>query len=107
MADYDKAAEELDIRGLELEGQLKDVEKQIETQREELTKSTFNEKLNRRVAIGIFAASEGEVEIVLIYGAFEGLYSCILSNVYSKLSGVQLGMLGTMFASICRPRKNQ
>jgi hypothetical protein len=107
MADYDKAAEELDIRGLELKKELKDVEHEIEMARGRLTEGTFNDKLNRRAAIGLFATSEGDVEIVLIYGAFGGLDPCTLSNVKSKLSGVHLGTLDTTCALICKPKRSQ
>jgi hypothetical protein len=68
MADYDKSAEELDIRGLELEAQLKAIDTEIESERAKLSGTTFNDQLNRRAAIGIFAASGGEVEIALVYG---------------------------------------
>lgn len=70
MADYDKSAEELDERGLELEHRLEGFDKEIETERGVLTRDTFNDKLNRKAAIGIFAPSEGEVEIALNYGTF-------------------------------------
>jgi len=105
--DYDKTAETLDSRLLGLERELKDAEKEIKKERAKLADSTVNEKLNRRVAVGLFAASEDEVTIALIYGAFEDSDSCGLSKVDSKLSGVHLGTLDTMYALICRPRRNK
>ena len=66
--DYDTTAGKLDLRGLELEKQLQDIEEEVEEERVKLTESNLNEKLNLRVAIGLFVSSEGEVEIALIYG---------------------------------------
>ena len=59
MVDYEKAAEELDSRGLDLD------------------ESDHDEKLNHRVSIGLFVESEGEVEIALIYGGLSVLPSCL------------------------------
>jgi hypothetical protein len=68
MADYDRSAEELDVRGLELAAQLKGIDTEVESERAKLSETTFNDQLNRRAAIVIFAASGGEVEIALVYG---------------------------------------
>ena len=91
--DYEKAAEELDIRGLELDEQLQDVDKEIEFERENLTRSSYNEKLNRRASIGLFTDSEGEVEIALKYGGFSDIQATYIFSTDIYLSSCTLGIL--------------
>lgn len=94
MADYDETAEELDLKGLKLKAQLKNIGNEIEVKQKKLTGSTsFNEKLNRRVAIGLFATSEAEVEIVLIYGGFRALVPTCVFCLIPYLSSCTLGIL--------------
>ncbi|KAG6915017.1 hypothetical protein DXG01_013899 [Tephrocybe rancida] len=66
--EYDATAEELDNRFLELQAQLKEIDKELVKEREKLRGPAHNARLNKRVVIGVFADMEGEVEIVLIYG---------------------------------------
>ncbi|KAF5374163.1 hypothetical protein D9615_008847 [Tricholomella constricta] len=65
--EYDAAAEELDDRMLELEGQLKGMDKEVEEEKAKLAGPKRNDKLNIRAVVGVFADVEGEVEIALIY----------------------------------------
>ncbi|KAG5351762.1 hypothetical protein C0989_005017 [Termitomyces sp. Mn162] len=65
--EYDTTAEELDNRVLELEGELKDIDTEIEKESSSLYRLQPKNKLRKRVDIGVFADVEGEVEIVLIY----------------------------------------
>ncbi|KAG5728061.1 Serine/threonine-protein kinase A-Raf [Termitomyces sp. T112] len=65
--EYDTTAEELDNRVLELEGQLKVIDTEIEKESSSLYRLQPKNKLRKRVDIGVFADVEGEVEIVLIY----------------------------------------
>lgn len=67
---YDTTAEELDNRVLELEGQLADIEQELAKERASLDGPKPNDKLRKRVVIGVFADVEREVEIVLIYGEY-------------------------------------
>ena len=66
--DYDATAEKLDLRALDLQKQLKDIDKEAAVERAKLTESNFNEKLSLRAAIGLFVESGDEVEMALIYG---------------------------------------
>ncbi|RDB15220.1 Protein F37C4.5 [Hypsizygus marmoreus] len=65
--EYDATAEELDNQRLELQKELADVDKKLEDERTKLAGTGFDEKLNLRAVIGVFADSESEVEITLIY----------------------------------------
>ncbi|KAF9465723.1 hypothetical protein BDZ94DRAFT_299259 [Collybia nuda] len=67
MTDYNATAEQLDERLLELEQELNDIEEEIVVECAELQGTAIDKKLNLRAAIGVFAESAGEVEIVLIY----------------------------------------
>ena len=68
MKSFDTEGEKLDDKVLELGQQLRTIENEIKVERESLTGPSKNDKLGLQAAIGIFAASEGEVEIALIYG---------------------------------------
>ena len=65
---YDKAAEKLDKKIVGLEKTIKKISQDIEKERTELQGSPRDAKLGLRAAIGVFAATEGQVEIALIYG---------------------------------------
>ncbi|KAG5640964.1 hypothetical protein DXG03_006525 [Asterophora parasitica] len=65
--EYDATAEQLDDRMLELEKQLKDIDKEIEEERKKLSDPKHDGSLGIRAVIGVFADVEGEVEIALIY----------------------------------------
>lgn len=67
---YDATAEKWDDKALGLEKQLAEVDAEIKVEQEELAGPTGNEKLNLKATIGVFAESEGEVEIALIYGMY-------------------------------------
>ncbi|KAF9465728.1 hypothetical protein BDZ94DRAFT_1320028 [Collybia nuda] len=68
MDSYDIAGEKLDKKVTELEKTLKGIEADIKVERKKLTGPTRDARLRKRATIGVFANSEGEVEIVLIYG---------------------------------------
>jgi hypothetical protein len=65
---YDAAAEELDDKVTKLEEELKGLTIAVKAEQEKLSGPTGNEKLDLRATIGVFADSEGEVKIALIYG---------------------------------------
>lgn len=65
---YEATGEELDNRLLDLEREMADIEKEVEAERTNLIGTAYNERLNIRAVIGVFAEVEGEVEIALIYG---------------------------------------
>lgn len=66
---YDLTAEKLDKKIIGLEKLIKRLNEDINTERINITGTPRSEKLGVRAAIGVFAASEGAVEIVLIYGS--------------------------------------
>lgn len=70
MDSYDAAGQKLDEKVTELEKTLKGIEADIKTEREKLTgpSQTGDERLRKRVTVGVFAEFKGEVEITLIYG---------------------------------------
>ena len=70
---YDKAAEKLDKKIIGLEKTIKKISEDIEKERKELEGSPRDAKLGLRATIGVFAAAEGQVEIVLIYGMWFAL----------------------------------
>jgi peptidoglycan hydrolase CwlO-like protein len=67
---YDETAEGLDDRVTKLEDELEELATAITAEQEKLSGPTGNQKLNLRASIGVFADSEGEVKIALIYGTF-------------------------------------
>jgi uncharacterized protein (TIGR02231 family) len=75
MRGFDSQGEQLDDRVLGLEQQLSTTEDEIRVERERLAGPSKNDKLGLRAAIGIFAASEGDVEIVLIYAVHSAYWS--------------------------------
>ncbi|KAG6887828.1 hypothetical protein C0992_010561 [Termitomyces sp. T32_za158] len=73
--EYDTTAEELDNRVLELEAQLEDIGEELDKERASLNGPKPNDKLRKRVVVGVFADVEREVEIVLIYGGSSYFYT--------------------------------
>ena len=65
---YDSTAGNLDEKVTELEKELKETQEAIKEERKRLAGPTGNEKLNLKATIGVFADSEGEIKIALIYG---------------------------------------
>ena len=65
---YDSTAAGLDEKVTRLEKELKETEEAIKKERKCLAGPTGNEKLNLKVTIGVFADSEEEIKIALIYG---------------------------------------
>ena len=90
---YDFEGEKLDVRMIELEKELDTLECDIKAEKIKLEGPGSNDKLGLRAAIGVFAASAGEVEIALIYGEYfsiPALHLCILMSRKSCLC-CQLG----------------
>ena len=77
---YDATAEELDEKVTKLEDELEELAIAITAEQEKLSGPTGNEKLNLRATIGVFAESEGDVKIALIYGTC----SIILSFIHKE-----------------------
>ncbi|PPQ70045.1 hypothetical protein CVT26_013369 [Gymnopilus dilepis] len=65
---YESTAEELDEKVSELELELQKIEDAIIEETKDSTGPEYNEKLNLKATISIFADVEGEVEIALVYG---------------------------------------
>jgi peptidoglycan hydrolase CwlO-like protein len=65
---YDSTAGDLDEKVTELEQELKETEEAIKEERKRLAGPTGDEKLNLKATIGVFADSEGDIKIALIYG---------------------------------------
>lgn len=68
---YEETAAELDDKVTTLEAEKKALEKKIQAETSKLRSETgdYNEKLNMKASIGVFADFEGEIKIALIYGA--------------------------------------
>jgi len=77
MESYNIEGEKLDFRMLELEKELETIQGEINVEKRKLLGSVGNDELGLRAVIGVFAESEGQVEIVLIYG--ECLFSLELA----------------------------
>lgn len=82
---YDATAEELDEKVTKLEEELKELAIAITAEQEKLSGPTGNEKLDLRATIGVFADSEGEVKIALIYGTCTVIPS-LIQGTHSKLN---------------------
>jgi hypothetical protein len=67
---YDSNAAGLDEKVTRLEKELNETEEAIREERKRLAGPTGNEKLNLKATIGVFADSEGELNIALIYGTW-------------------------------------
>lgn len=67
---YDSTASDLDEKVTELEKELKETGEAIKEERKRLAGPTGNEKLSLKATIGVFADSEGEIKIALIYGTW-------------------------------------
>ncbi|GLB45313.1 putative mucoidy inhibitor A [Lyophyllum shimeji] len=72
---YETTAEELDNRVLTLENEQKEIEKDMEKEQSVLWGGKGDDKLNKRVVIGVFADAPGEVEIALIYAVHGGTWT--------------------------------
>ncbi|KAF8073367.1 hypothetical protein FPV67DRAFT_741034 [Lyophyllum atratum] len=82
VATLDKVIEHYDASGSRLDKKILDLEKKITTLRDEIKEeqdriagAPRNQKLGVRAAIGVFAASEGEVAIALIYAVKAATWS--------------------------------
>ena len=84
---YDSTAGDLDEKVTELEKELKETEEAIKEERKRLAGPTGNEKLNLKATIGVFADSEGEIKIALIYGTWYEP-SQDLQNIYPQSTAV-------------------
>ncbi|KAF9465724.1 hypothetical protein BDZ94DRAFT_1214090 [Collybia nuda] len=93
VADYNTTTEQLDEQLMELEQKLSDVEGEIAAENTKLSGTNVNDKLGLRAAIGIFADSESEVEIALIYAvhgaSWDALYD-IRVDMQTKEKAVKL-----------------
>ncbi|TFK31126.1 hypothetical protein BDQ12DRAFT_307927, partial [Crucibulum laeve] len=72
---YDATGEQLDDKVSELEAKIQELNEQINAEKLKLDGPTGNEKLNLKAVIGVFADSEGEVEIALIYAVHSATWS--------------------------------
>jgi len=83
---YDSTAAGLDEKVTRLEKDLKDTEEAIKEERKCLVGPTDNEKLNLKARIGVFADSEEEIKIALIYGRPRHLpqLSTLFNSTYSR-----------------------
>ncbi|KAF9448781.1 hypothetical protein P691DRAFT_775153 [Macrolepiota fuliginosa MF-IS2] len=90
---YQKTGEELDNQINKLRDQLEKTDAQINTERKNLTGPTENQDLMMKVAVGVFASEEGEVEFRLIYAvhraSWQALYD-VRVDVHSKEKPVEL-----------------
>ncbi|KAF9476194.1 hypothetical protein BDN70DRAFT_882734 [Pholiota conissans] len=64
---YDSTAEELDNKVTELEAEIKETTDAISEEKNQLAGPTENEKLNLKAVIGVFAESEGDIKVALVY----------------------------------------
>lgn len=71
---YESTGEKLDDRVSDLEGRIIKVDENIVEEVEKLSEQTWDDKLNIRATIGVFADVEGDVEIALIYGMCPSLF---------------------------------
>ncbi|PPQ75228.1 hypothetical protein CVT24_007655 [Panaeolus cyanescens] len=92
---YEETASELDDKVTKLETEKQDVEKKIRTETEKLRSETgeYNEKLNMKASIGIFADFEGEIKIAFIYAVTSASWSAgydVRVDMQTKEKAVQL-----------------
>jgi len=109
---YDATAGNLDEKVTELEKELKETEEAIKEERKRLAGPTGNEKLNLKATIGVFADSEGEIKIALIYGTWYKPPPEFppKNSIYphrQQPSMRQHGAQATTFALTCNPKKSQ
>jgi hypothetical protein len=71
---YDSAGDKLHLQSVGLEKRKKQLVTAIEKEQKALAGTSKDEKLGLDVSVGVFAASQGEVEIALIYGMSNALY---------------------------------
>lgn len=67
---YDATAGDLDNKVTELENELKELESALEAEKDKLSGSSGNEKLNLKASVAVFADFDGEIDIALIYGDY-------------------------------------
>ncbi|KAG6907484.1 hypothetical protein DXG01_008774 [Tephrocybe rancida] len=72
---YDSRGEKLDKKILSLGREIKVLSQTIKEERARLSGTPRNEKLGIRASIGVFAALEGEVTIVLVYAVASATWS--------------------------------
>jgi predicted nucleic acid-binding Zn-ribbon protein len=76
---YDASAAQLDEKVTELGKEIKEIDEAMNEERQKLAGPSENSKLSLKASIGIFADSEGEIKIALIYGASRS--SCRLTII--------------------------
>ncbi|KAF8187704.1 hypothetical protein BJ912DRAFT_926564 [Pholiota molesta] len=64
---YDSTAQELDEKVIKLEEEIEVIKEAILEEKNKLAGPSENEKLNLQAMIGVFAESEGEIKIALVY----------------------------------------
>ncbi|KAF5315032.1 hypothetical protein D9619_007476 [Psilocybe cf. subviscida] len=72
---YDASAAQLDEKVTELEKEIKEIDEAMNEERKSLAGPSENSKLNLKASIGIFADSEGEIKIALIYAVYNATWS--------------------------------
>lgn len=84
---YDASAAQLDEKVTELEKEIKDIDEAMTEERKKLAGPSENTKLSLKASIGIFADSEGEIQIALIYGSSRSplFFATFLINSYSRI----------------------
>ncbi|KIM37386.1 hypothetical protein M413DRAFT_273699 [Hebeloma cylindrosporum] len=99
---YDVTAGGLDEKVTELEKELNETEEAIKDEKQRLAGPTGNEKLNLKATIGVFADSEGEIKIALIYAVNSATWSAgydIRVDMQSKEKPVTLIYKGSITQS--------
>ncbi|KAG5728068.1 Protein F37C4.5 [Termitomyces sp. T112] len=87
--EYDTTAEELNNCILELEGELKEINKEIQKKHTSLHGPKLNTKLGKCVVISVFTDIECKVEIVLIYAVYSASWTagydiCVNTHTYKE-----------------------
>ncbi|KDR77582.1 hypothetical protein GALMADRAFT_155438 [Galerina marginata CBS 339.88] len=91
--EYDTTAGELDEKVTVLEDELEEIKKAIVEEKSKLAGPTGNARLNLKASIGVFADSEDEIQITLIYAVNNATWSArydIRVDMHSKTSPVAL-----------------
>lgn len=102
---YDTSAAQLDEKVTELEKEIKEIDEAMDEERKKLAGPSENSKLNLKASIGIFADSEGEIKIALIYGvSFFLMLPCSASNVLVQPCITRLGARDMIFGWTWKPR---
>jgi len=74
---YDSAAEKLNDKVIELEAKLDNLETEIDVEKMRLRDLSEGDTLRMKASIGVFAYSEGPVEIVLIYAVSAATWTAV------------------------------